>query len=63
MIFLPKPGFWEFILVVNNIYCLKIIISHILNPNLTKQIPLNPTHQNLSNNIKGTFQFVQNVQL
>jgi hypothetical protein len=36
---------------------LKINISHILNPNLTKEIPLNPAHQDLSNNTKGTFQF------
>jgi hypothetical protein len=34
---------------------LKINISHILNPNLTKSISLNPTHQDLSNNTKGTF--------
>jgi hypothetical protein len=27
---------------------LKINICHILNPNLTKQIPLNPAHQDLS---------------
>jgi len=26
-----------------------------LNPNLTKQIPLNPPRQDLSNNTKGTF--------
>ncbi len=61
--FLPKPGFLEFIWIFSSINCFKINISHILNPNLTKKIPLNPTHQDLSNNIKGTFQFVQNVQL
>jgi hypothetical protein len=38
----------------------KINISHILNPNLTKYIPLNPAHQDLSNNNKGTFQFLLN---
>jgi hypothetical protein len=42
---------------------LKVNISHILNPNLTKWIPLNPPHQDLSNNIKDTFQFLQNFQL
>jgi hypothetical protein len=26
-------------------------------------IPLNPAHQDLSNNTKGTFQFLQNFQL
>jgi len=34
-----------------------------LNPNLSKQIPLNPAHQDLSNNTKGTFQFLRNFQL
>jgi hypothetical protein len=34
-----------------------------LNPNLTKEIPLNPAHQDLSYNTKGTFQFLQNFQL
>jgi hypothetical protein len=38
-------------------------LPHILNPNLTKEIPLNPAHQDLSNNTKGTFQFLQNFQL
>jgi hypothetical protein len=33
-----------------------------LNPNLTKKIPLNPAHQDLSKNTKGTFQFLQNSQ-
>jgi hypothetical protein len=41
----------------------KINISHILNPNLTTQIPLNPAHQDLSNNTKGTFQFLRDFQL
>jgi hypothetical protein len=34
-----------------------------LNPNLTKQIPLNPAHQDLSNNTKDTFQFLRKFQL
>jgi hypothetical protein len=34
---------------------LEINIAHILNPNLTELIPLNPAHQDLSNNAKGTF--------
>jgi hypothetical protein len=42
---------------------LKINISHILNTNLTKKIPLNPAHQVLSNNIKGKFQLLRNFQL
>jgi hypothetical protein len=33
-----------------------------LNPNLTKSIPLNPSHQDLSKNTKGTFQ-LRNFQL
>jgi hypothetical protein len=37
---------------------LKINISHILNPNLTNCIPLNPAHQDLSNNTKAMFQFL-----
>ncbi len=32
-------------------------------PNLTKKNPLNLTHQDLSNNTKGTFQFLRNFQL
>jgi hypothetical protein len=31
--------------------------------NLTKKIPLNPAHQDLSNNTKATFQFLRNFQL
>ncbi len=41
----------------------KINISHILNPNLTKLIPLNPAHQDLSNNTKGTFQLLRKFEL
>jgi hypothetical protein len=32
-------------------------------PNLIKEIPLNPAYQDLSNNTKGTFQFLRNSQL
>jgi hypothetical protein len=36
-----------------------ISLPHILNPNLTKEIPWNRAHQDLSNNTtKGTFQFL-----
>jgi hypothetical protein len=34
-----------------------------MNPNLTLYTPLNPAHQDLPNNTKGTFQFLQNFQL
>ncbi len=61
--FLPKSGFLEFIWIFSGKNHLKINISHILNPNLTKKIPLNPPHQDLSNNTKGTLQFLQNFQL
>ncbi len=43
--FLPKPDCLEFISNFSNRNHLKINISHILNPNLTKQIPWNPAHQ------------------
>jgi hypothetical protein len=33
-----------------------------LNPNLIKEIPSNPAHQDLSNNTKGTIQFLWNFQ-
>ncbi len=62
-LFLPKPGFWEFIWIFSSRNKLKINISHILNPNLTKYIPLNPAHQDLSNNTKDTFQCLRNFQL
>jgi hypothetical protein len=61
--FLPEPGFWEFIWIFSSRNHLKIHISHILNPNLSKETLLNPAHQDLSNNIKGTIQFLQNFQL
>jgi hypothetical protein len=38
---------------------LKINISPFPNPNLTKRIPLDPVHQDLSNNTKGTFQLLK----
>jgi hypothetical protein len=41
----------------------KINISHILNPNIAKQIPLNPAHQDLFKNTKGTSQFLQHFQV
>jgi hypothetical protein len=61
-LFLPKPGFLGYIWIFSEKNRLQINISHILNPNLTKWIPLNPAHQDLSNNTKGTFQFLWNVQ-
>ncbi len=48
-------NFMEYILIFN--------ISHIVNPNLMKWIPLNPAHQDLSNKSRDTFQFLQNFQL
>jgi hypothetical protein len=50
--FLPKPGFWEFIWIFSGSNQLKINICHILNPNPTQKIPLNPDHQDLFNNTK-----------
>ncbi len=61
--FLPNLGFLEFIWIFSNRNHLKINISHILNPNLIKEIPLNPVHQDLSKNTKGTFQFLRTFQL
>jgi hypothetical protein len=55
--------FWNCIWIFSSRNHLKINISHILNPNLTESISLNPTHQVLSNNTKGTFQFLWNFQL
>jgi hypothetical protein len=60
---LPKPGLLEFIWIFSCIHHLKSNISHILNPNFTKWILLNPAHQDLSNNTKATFQFLWNFQL
>ncbi len=61
--FLPKLSFLKFIWIFNDKNHFKINLSHILNPNFTKCIPLNPTHQDLSTNTKGTFHFLQNFQL
>ncbi len=58
-----NPGFWEFIWTFSRRNHFKINISHILNPNLTKQIPLNHAHRDLSNNTKCTFQFLQKFKL
>ncbi len=41
----------------------KSISPTFLNPDLTKQIPLNPAHQDLSNSTKGTLQLLHNFQL
>jgi hypothetical protein len=54
-----KPGFWEFIWIFSSRNHLKVNISHIL-PN---KIPLNPAHQDLSKNTKGTFKFLRKSQL
>jgi hypothetical protein len=55
------------IIIVTGIFSsknhLKISISHILNPNLTKEIPLNLAHHDLSKNTKCTFQFLQKFLL
>jgi hypothetical protein len=61
--FLPKPAFLEFIWIFSSRNQLKINISYILSPNLTKRIPWNPAHQDLFKNTKGTIQFVLNFQL
>jgi hypothetical protein len=53
----------KFIWIFSSRNHFKIDISHILNLNLTKEIPLNPAHQDISNNTKGTFQFLPNFQL
>jgi hypothetical protein len=56
--FSPKPGFLKLIGIFNIENHLKTNISHILNPNLAKSIPLNPAHQDISNNTRATFQFL-----
>jgi hypothetical protein len=63
LIFHSKHGFLNlFEFLVTQITFKSISPTFILNPNLTKQIPLNPDHQDLSNNTKGTFQFLRNFQ-
>jgi hypothetical protein len=61
--FISKPGFLAFIWIFSSRNHFKINISQILIPNLTKHIPLNPAHQDLSNNTKGTLHFLWNFQL
>jgi hypothetical protein len=63
LIFPSKTWFLRIYLNFQRRNHLKINISHILNPNPTKWITLNPAHQDLSKNTKGTFQFLQNSQL
>jgi len=63
LIFPSKTWFLEFNWIFSGRNHLKINISHILNPNFTKWISLNPAHQDLSNNTKGTFQFLWKFQL
>ncbi len=64
LIFPSKTWFLEFIWIFSSKNHLKINISHIfwiqISPN---KFHWNPAHQDLSNNIKGTFQFLQNFQL
>jgi hypothetical protein len=55
--------FLEFIWIFIGRNHFQMNISHILDPNLTKEIPSNSAHQNLSNNTKGSFQFLRNFQL
>ncbi len=55
--------FWNLLWIFSCRNHLKINISHILNPNLPKEIPSNPALQDLSNNTKGTFEFLRNFQL
>jgi hypothetical protein len=63
LIFHSKTWFFGIYLNFQENNCLKINISHMLNPNLIKECPLNPAHQDLSNNTKGTFQFLRIFQL
>jgi hypothetical protein len=63
LIFPSKTWFFGIYLNFQQHKSLKNNASHVLNPNLTKKIPLNPAHQGLSNNTKGTFQFLRNFQL
>ncbi len=63
LIFPSKTWFFRIYWIFKGINHLKINFSHIPNPNLTKWIPLNLAHRDLSNNTKGTFQFLQKFQL
>jgi len=61
--FFPKPGFLKIYLNFQRQKSLKNqYLSH-SESNLTKWIPLNLAHQDLSNNTKATFQFLRNFQL
>ncbi len=60
--FLAKPGFLELIWIFSNRNLLKINISHTLNPNLSKYFFIKSSPQDLSNDTKGTFQFLRNFQ-
>ncbi len=55
--------FWNWFEFLADINHLKFNIFHILNPNVTKWILLNPAHHDLSNYTKATFQFLWNFQL
>ncbi len=60
--FLPKPGFFGIYLNFQlQKITLKINISHILNPNLTESIPLDP--QDLSNDTNDRVEFLWKFQL
>ncbi len=54
--------FLEFIWIFSSRNHLEINISRILNPNLTKWIPLNPAHQDLSNKHQWHIPILQNFQ-
>jgi hypothetical protein len=60
---LPKLGLLWLIWIFNDKNHLKINISPILSPQLTKHIPSNLAPQDLSNNTKGTSQFLWNFQI
>ncbi len=61
--FLPKHGFLQFIWIFSDKNHLKFNISHILSPNRRKEISLNPSRGDLSNNTKGTSQLLWNFLL
>jgi hypothetical protein len=63
LIFPSKIWFLELIWIFSNRNHLKINMSHNLNPILTQKNLLNPVHQDLSNNTKGTFEFHRDFQL
>ncbi len=63
LIFPSNLVFWNLFQFLVAEITLKLNISHTLNPNLIKYIPLNPAHHDRSNNTKDKFQFLQNFQL